>query len=80
MNNKNNRNHLSSLSDSSKSDSPKSNSSNQELIDSDDYLAGAASSGDCTGLIPSAPLTDAELDSYKELYPFLPAVPKSDKN
>ena len=35
---------------------------NQELID-------------CTGLIPSAPLSEAELDSYEELYPFLPPVP-----
>lgn len=49
--------------------------SNQELIDSYDYLTGAASSQDCTGLIPSAPLNDAELDSYEELYPFLPSVP-----
>ena len=37
---------------------------NQELIDSYDYLSGAASSQDCTGLIPSAPLSEAELDSY----------------
>ena len=50
---------------------------NQEIIDSYDYLAGAASSSDCTGLIPSAPLNDAELDSYEELYPFLPPVPHS---
>lgn len=49
---------------------------NQELIDSYDYLSGAASSQDCTGLIPSAPLSEAELDSYEELYPFLP--PASD--
>ena len=28
----------------------------------------------CTGLIPSAPLNPAELDSYEELYPFLPPV------
>lgn len=48
---------------------------NQEIIDSYDYLAGAASSQDCTGLIPSAPLNDTELDSYEELYPFLPLVP-----
>lgn len=47
----------------------------QELIDSYDYLSGAASSQDCTGLIPSAPLSEAELDSYEELYPFLPPVP-----
>lgn len=54
--------------------------SNQELIDSYDYLTGAASSQDCTGLIPSAPLNDAELDSYEELYPFLPSVPHISKN
>lgn len=27
---------------------------------------------DCTGLIPSAPLTEAEQESYEELYEFLP--------
>ena len=52
--------------------------SNQELIDSYDYLATAASSHDCTGLIPSAPLNPAELDSYEELYPFLPPVSSAD--
>lgn len=54
--------------------------SNQEIIDSYDYLAGAASSQDCTGLIPSIPLNDAELDSYEELYPFLPPVPPSENS
>ena len=52
--------------------------SNQELIDSYDYLATAASSHDCTGQIPSAPLNPAELDSYEELYPFLPPVSSAD--
>ena len=42
---------------------------------SDQSGTGAASSQDCTGLIPSAPLSEAELDSYEELYPFLPPVP-----
>lgn len=32
----------------------------------------AASFRDCTGLIPSLPQNEAELDSYEELYPFLP--------
>lgn len=27
---------------------------------------------DCTGLIPAAPLTEAEQESYEELYEFLP--------
>ena len=40
---------------------------NQELIDSYDYLSGTASSQDCTYLIPSAPHSKAKLKSYKEL-------------
>ena len=39
---------------------------NQKLIDSYDYLSNAVSTMDCTGLIPSAPKTTAELDSYEE--------------
>lgn len=35
------------------------------------YL-NASSTQDCTGLIPSAIQDDDELESYKELYPFLP--------
>jgi len=30
---------------------------NQEIIDEFDYLSNAASSQDCTGLIPSAPVS-----------------------
>lgn len=49
---------------------------NQRIIDSYDYLANAASSQDCTGLIPSAPLNQAELESYEEIYKFqAPEVP-----
>ena len=36
---------------------------NQKLIDSYDYLSNAASTHDCTGLIPSAPVSEAELES-----------------
>ena len=43
---------------------------NQKLIDSYDYLSNAASTHDCTGLIPSAPVSEAELESYAELYPY----------
>ena len=32
----------------------------------------AASFSDCTGLIPTLPQNKAELESYEELYPFLP--------
>lgn len=46
--------------------------SNQEIIDSYDYLSNAASAQDCTGLIPSAPESKEELEAYEELYHFLP--------
>ena len=44
---------------------------NQKLIDSYDYLSNAASTHDCTGLIPSAPVSEAELESYEDVYQFL---------
>lgn len=38
----------------------------------------SCSTTDCTGLIPSLPQTEAEIEHYNELYPFLPgAEPKS---
>ncbi len=37
-----------------------------------DYLTNAASAGDCTGLIPSLPQSEAELESYNATYQFLP--------
>lgn len=33
-------------------------------------LGNACSSGDCTGLIQVEPITDAELESYYEIYNF----------
>lgn len=51
---------------------------NQEIIDSYVYLSSAASAWDCTGLIPSAPSSSAELESYEAIYPFEP--PKLDSN
>ena len=44
----------------SKSDS----SANQEVIDSYDFMSNAASSQDCTGLIPAGPVDEEELKSY----------------
>ena len=32
----------------------------------------AASAGDCTGLIPRAPVSESELDSYEDVYRYLP--------
>ena len=51
---------------------------NQEIIDSYDYLSSAASAWDSTGLIPSAPSSSAELESYEAINPFEP--PKLDSN
>ena len=50
---------------------------NQEIIDSYDYLANSASTQDCTGLIPSAPQSKAELESYEDVYNYQPPVMKS---
>lgn len=52
--------------------SPGKKKSNQEIIDSYDYLANAASCQDMTGLIPAEPVSVEELESYEELYHFLP--------
>ncbi len=32
----------------------------------------ACSTMDCTGLIPSAPQSESELESYEDLYPYIP--------
>lgn len=45
---------------------------NEEIIDSYDYLSNSASTQDCTGLIPSEPVSVSEIESYEELYHFLP--------
>ena len=49
---------------------------NQSLIDSYDYMAGSASAGDCTGLIPAAPVSEAERESYLDLYAYQYLPPK----
>ena len=50
----------------------KSDAKNQRLIDSCDYLGPAASSMDCTGLIPANPWSDAAMESYNEVYHYEP--------
>ncbi len=59
-------------SDKARNQTQKSNKSNAEIIDSYDYLANSASSQDCTGLIPSQPISRAELESYEDVYHYLP--------
>ena len=43
---------------------------NQEIIDSCDFLSNAASTQDCTGLIPSGPINEDE--PYEALYHYQP--------
>ena len=43
---------------------------NQELIDHYDYLKNTASSTDCTGLIPSLPESEEELEAYNDIYQY----------
>lgn len=45
---------------------------NEEVIDSFDYLSNAASTQDCTGLIPAALQSEAEEESYQDIYQYLP--------
>lgn len=57
--------------------SEKKQKENQEIIEGYDYLGNSCSSTDCTGLIPSAPSSKAEQDSYEEVYHYQPkAAPK----
>lgn len=56
------------------SDKTEKHLDNQRIINEYDYLGKACSVMDCTGLIPSPPLSDAETESYESLYPYLPPV------
>jgi len=51
-------------------------------IKDDDYLDNpVASSMECTGLIPALPETEAELEFYEEMFPYLtPASYKDTDN
>lgn len=46
--------------------------SNRQIIDDYDYLGKSCSVQDCTGLIPSAPANQEELEAYEDIYPYLP--------
>ena len=47
---------------------------NEKIIDVYDYLSNAASSMDCTGLIPTLAKSEEELESYNDVYQFTPPV------
>lgn len=51
----------------------KKNRKQETPTDDYDYLGKSASAMDCTGLIPSAPTSSYELDSYEDLYDYLPS-------
>lgn len=53
---------------------------NEKIIDSYDYLANAASSQDCTGLIPANPPSEDMINSYEDVYHFEPPQIKPKKN
>lgn len=58
----------------------KASARNQRIIDSYDYLSNAASTQDCTGLIPSAPQGEEELEAYDALYKYQPPkIPSSER-
>lgn len=50
--------------------------SNQQIIDSYDYLSDTVSSQDCTGLIPSGPVDEAQRESYEAIYHYQPPKEK----
>lgn len=60
------------------SDKSKTNKKVDDMIPEYDYLK-ASSAQDCTGLIPSLPTDEGEIENYEELYPFLPGMVAPDK-
>lgn len=59
-----------------KTDVKKLKNENEAIIDQYDYLANAASSQDCTGLVPANPLPGDLMDAYEDVYHYTP--PKLD--
>ena len=54
---------------------------NEKIIDDYDYLSNAASSMDCTGLIPSLARSEEELEAYNDVSQFPPPViPQKNKD
>lgn len=49
----------------------------KELTDNFDYLSNAASTTDCTGLIPSLPRNEGELEAYNDIVQYMSPAAKS---
>lgn len=45
---------------------------NETIIDCYDYMANAATSQDCTGLIPCNPIPGDHMESYEDIYHYEP--------
>ncbi len=60
----------------------KKSKKNEEIIDSYDYLTNAASTTDCTGLMPTPASTPEERASYDAIYHFKanPIIPDDEEN
>ena len=52
----------------------------KDLIDDFDYLSNAASTTDCTGLIPSLPQNEAELEAYNDIVQYMSPIAKNSNN
>ncbi len=61
-----------------KSEIEKIDQENKKIIDRYDYLANAASTQDCTGLIPANPYPET-LESYEDVYHYEPPKIKAQK-
>ncbi len=48
----------------------------KDELDEDDFVMNAQSGTDCTGLMPTPPLSEAESESYDDVYDFLPNAVK----
>lgn len=45
-------------------------------FDAEDFTMNSESGTDCTGLMPTPPLSEQESESYEEVYDFLPNAVK----
>lgn len=59
----------------------KNSKSEEKAVDtfSNSYI-DTCSANDCTGLIPALPQNEAEIESYEELYNFLPGMKDAAKD
>lgn len=59
------------------SNAPADFQKNETIIEGYDYLGNSCSATDCTGLIPSAPASQAEQEAYEEVYHYQPKAVKN---